>query len=304
MTLGYIQANTDGTLHDAADASVSPLNRSFLYGDSVYEVWRTYDGVVFAWNEHWQRLVRSADAIGMNIPWSAESIFTQICTTVQAYREKVEKSGELYIRLQISRGEGEIGLDSNLADECRFVVLVRRLPPFEAVTLERGLRLSIAEKIRRNSRRCLDPAWKTGNYLNNIVGLREAKARGFDDVLFLNLQDELTEASTSNVAFIQESKWITPPMSVGILPGITRARILADVAGRAGLEVEERIIRPSELVEFDEAMLLSTTKDVQPVGGIDEIAYPTGPATATRRLKDAFVLAAREHAVAHPEFRV
>ncbi|MDB4385613.1 aminotransferase class IV, partial [Opitutaceae bacterium] len=155
MTQVYIQANTDGTLHDAADASVSPLNRSFLYGDAVYEVWRTYDGVVYAWGEHWQRLVRSADAVGMNIPWSAESIFAQVYTTVQAYRVKVEEAGELYIRLQISRGEGEIGLDSNLADHCRFVVLVRRLPPFEEVKLERGTRLSIADKIRRNSRRCL-----------------------------------------------------------------------------------------------------------------------------------------------------
>ena len=304
MTSEYIQANTDGTLHDAANASVSPLNRSFLYGDAVYEVWRSYDGIVYALDEHWQRLVRSADAVGINIPWSADTIFTQIYSTVQAYREKVTEPGELYIRLQISRGAGEIGLDSTLADQCRFVVLVRQLPPDETGKLEQGIRLSIAGKIRRNSRRCLDPAWKTGNYLNNIVGLRDAKTRGFDDVLFLNLQDELTEASTSNVAFIRDGKWITPPTTVGILPGITRARILSDVAERAGLEVEERVTLPSELADFDEAMLLSTTKDVQPVGCIDDIAYTTGPATVTRRLKDVFVQAARKYAALHPKLRV
>ncbi len=304
MTPEYIQANTDGTLHDASVATVSPLNRSFLYGDAVYEVWRTYDGVIFAWEEHWQRLLRSASALGIIIPWSAKSIFQQILETVQAFRETVGERGELYIRLQISRGEGEIGLDSELANRCGFVVLVKRLPPLSEKDLENGLRLSIADGIRRNSTRCLDPAWKTGNYLNNIVGLREVKKRGFDDVLFLNLQDELTEASTSNLAFIRGRECITPPVSAGILHGITRSRIIAQVGETAKLSVVERTILPAELVDFDEAMLLSTTKDVQPVGCIDDFKFRTGVDTVTRRLKTAFILNAQQYAAAHPDFRV
>ncbi|MBT5901522.1 MAG: aminotransferase class IV [Opitutaceae bacterium] len=304
MTLEYVQANTDGVLHDAAVATVSPLNRGFLYGDGIYEVWRTYSGVIFAWEEHWERLLHSAAALGIEIPWNADVILKEIQRTVQAYRDHAAGKGELYIRLQISRGEGEIGLDSELADRCRFVILVKQLPALNERNLEVGARLSIAQRIRRNPIQCLDPAWKTGNYLNNIVGLREAKERRFDDVVFLNLRGELTEASTSNLAFIKSGKWITPPTAAGILHGITRAHVIAGLAERADLAVEERMIRPEELADFDEAMLLSTTKDVQPVGCIDDVDFQTGPGTATRILKEAFVSMARDYATAHPQFQV
>ena len=300
----YIQANTNGRLHDAREASLGPLNRGFLYGDAVYEVWRTYSGVVFAWQDHWERLLKSADSIGISLSWSASDIFTQISSTASAYIAATGFSGELYIRLQIYRGAGPIGLDTHLATEPGFVILVKPVPTISTRAWESGLTLVIARTIKRNPVDCLNPAWKTGNYLNNLMGLKEARAQGADDVLFLNMAGSLTEASTSNIAFIKGDRFITPPTDAGILHGITRGRILAQVAESAGLQPVEKDLRTEDLQACDEAMLLSSTKDVQPVGRIDDLTFSVGEGTVSRKLKQAFERMARDYADAHPELAV
>src|ERR1700712_5283831 len=116
MTASYIQANTNGRLHSANEPSVSPLNRGFLYGDAIYEVWRTYHGVIFAWEEHWRRLEQSAAALHLSLPLQPDSALAEIQRTVAAYRRICPGADELYIRLQITRGAGAIGLDIALAD--------------------------------------------------------------------------------------------------------------------------------------------------------------------------------------------
>src|SRR5256885_2462541 len=110
MPAPFIQANTNGHLHPADQPSISPLNRGFLYGDAIYEVWRTYHGVIFAWEEHWARLLRSAASLYMDLPFPAGQMREEIGRTAAAYREGARDGGELYIRLQIARGSGEIGL--------------------------------------------------------------------------------------------------------------------------------------------------------------------------------------------------
>src|SRR4051794_40395274 len=117
MNSGYIQANTDGKLHSADKPSISPLNRGFLYGDAIYEVWRTYDGILFAWDEHWQRLECSAQALGFLLPFTQAEMLKQIKRTVSAFCRKSGQRVELYIRLQVARGAGAIGLNSLLADK-------------------------------------------------------------------------------------------------------------------------------------------------------------------------------------------
>ena len=227
-----------------------------------------------------------------------------IKATTEAFRLNSAMGGDLYIRLQIYRGEGAIGLNAELADHAGFVILVKPVPQLSASTIKTGLSLIIAESIRRNPPQSLDPAWKTGNYLNNIMGLREATARGADDVVFLNIGGEITEASTSNLAFIKGDLLVTPPLESGILAGVTRALVLREVARLAGLKVVERTIKPTELAEFDEAMLLSTTKDIQPVGQIDNCHYRVSEAAALWRLKSAFAAFASDTLAAHPQLSV
>jgi branched-chain amino acid aminotransferase len=301
MPTHFIQANTNGRLHPATEPSIAPLNRGFLYGDAIYEVWRTYHGVIFAWDEHWARLRRSAESLFLKLEVTPESVLAEIRRTVAAYRAAVPGAGDLYIRLQVTRGMGAIGLDIALADRADFLLLVQQCPVLTPQVAATGVRLAIPKDLRRNPVQSLDPAWKTGNYLNNLLCLREARSRGADDALILNLAGEITEASVSNIAFVRGGAIVTPPLSAGILSGITRALVLGGVAQAAGIPVTEETVRPADLAAMDECFLLSTTKDIVPVGAIDAVTFPVAAGSVTARLKQAFATMARAHASAHPE---
>jgi branched-chain amino acid aminotransferase len=304
MPPAFVQANTNGRLHPAAEPSVSPLNRGFLYGDAIYEVWRTYHGVVFAWEEHWRRLERSAAALYLPLPWSQAEIWREVARTAAAYRAAAHDEGELYIRLQISRGGGAIGLDIALADRAEYVILVQPCPANSAETMRQGLRLTVATALRRNPTESLNPAWKTGNYLNNILCLREARARGADDVLMLNLRGEITEAATSNVALVRGGEVLTPPLAAGILGGITRALLLTPIAAEAGLTARECPLRIADVARGEECFLLSTTKGISAVGSVDETRFRVGADTVTARLQAAYAAYVQRSAAGHPTLRV
>ena len=300
----FVQANTNGRLHAATEPSLAPLNRGFLYGDAIYEVWRTYEGVVFAWEEHWRRLQASAAALYIAIPWSPAEMAEQIRRTVTAFRAATGSSAEVYIRLQITRGAGAIGLDTALADQTDYVLLVQPCPRLTPEKLASGLTLSIAQSVRRNPAAALDPAWKTGNDLNNLLALREARTRGADEVLLLNLAGEITEAAVCNVAFLRGNTVVTPPVAAGILIGITRSLLQATVAAAAGFTFREESIRPEQLGEFSECFLLSSTRDIAPVVAIDDRRFHVAPDSGARRLKSAFADYARAYAAQHPQQRV
>ncbi len=295
----FIQANTNGRLHPADEPSLAPLNRGFLYGDAIYEVWRTYHHVLFAWDEHWTRLRESAAALHFELPWDQAQMLAEIQRTTTAFRQSGDAVGELYIRLQIFRGEGAIGLDPGLAEKPGFVLLVQRCPELSAEKLASGLRLSVARGLRRNPAECLNPAWKTGNYLNNMLCLREARMRGADEVIILNQAGEVTESAVCNVAFIRDNALVTPPLSAGILAGVTRGIIFDHVSAMAGLEIREETVRPEEFSALSECCLLSTTRDIAPVLNIDEQRFQVGQASACRRLKAAFAEYARAYASEH-----
>lgn len=300
----YIQACTNGRLHDAREASLSPLNRGYLYGDAIYEVWRTYHGVIFAWEEHWRRLEWSAAALYFSLPLASAPMRAEILRTVAAYRQVVPGDGDLYIRLQITRGSGPIGLDVALAEHADYVLLVQANKAHPSEKLRDGLKLSVATSLRRNPTDSLNPAWKTGNYLNNILGLREARARGADEVVMLNHAGEVTEAAVSNLAFVRDGGVITPPLTAGILGGITRELLLTEVAARAGIKAEEGTVFPGDFARMDECFLLSTTKDLTPVGAIDGHRFKVRSDSVTARLKAAFGDCTRAYAARHPELRV
>jgi branched-subunit amino acid aminotransferase/4-amino-4-deoxychorismate lyase len=300
MSAPYIQANTNGRLHDAREPAISPLNRGFLYGDAIYEVWRTYHGVIFAWEEHWRRLERSAAALYLSLPISPEQALVEIKRTVAAFFAAAGARPEVYIRLQITRGNGLIGLDTALADRTDFTLLVQANPVWTPRQLTQGLNLSLATGLRRNPVASLSPAWKTGNYLNNILCLREARSRGADEVVIINLAGEVTEAAVSNIAFVRAGEIVTPPMEAGILGGITRQLLLEKIAPAAGVPVREVAVRPDDFMHMEECFLLSTTKDLSAVAAIDTVRFKVNDGTITMRLKRAFADYARSYAGAHP----
>ena len=269
MSLPYIQANTNGRLHSAAEPSITPLNRGFLYGDAIYEVWRTYQGVIFAWEEHWARLERSAKALYLELPFDRDRILLEIRRTTAA-----------------------------------FVLIVQPCPLLSPEKLESGLTLSLAQGLRRNPIDALNPAWKTGNYLNNLLCLREAKSRGADEVLILNGAGHLTEAAVCNVGFVRGGEVITPPLEAGILEGITRGLLISTIARRLGVRVREEFLTVRDLDGVEECFLLSSTKDLAPVASLDGRAFRLGPDTLTRRLKKGFEAYAADYAASHASMTV
>lgn len=266
--------NIDGVVTAEADARIPVLDRGFLFGDSVYEVVRTHGEVPFAWPEHWARLCSSAAGLQLQLDLDEATVARRVAATLAA-----SGPGDHYVRVIVTRGSGEApNIDLAYARSApRWVILCR---PLTAVT---GLTAKVAIVDRlRNDRRALDPATKSGNYLNNVLALAEAKAAGATDCLMCNGQGFVTEASTSNVFARLGGVWCTPPLAAGLLAGITR-RLLLDFLPTIGEQVAEREITADELRGAEEVFLSSTLRDIGPVTHIDGRALhggAGGPQTA------------------------
>ena len=259
--------NLDGVILPEHEATVPVLDRSFLFGDSIYEVVRTIDGAPFAWAEHWRRLELSAESLAMPLDLDERTVARRVAETLAA-----ADHGESYVRVIVSRGTGlapNIDL-ANAPGPQRWVLLVRPLPQ----GFGQPARLALVQR-RRNDRRALDPASKSGNYLNNVLGLAEAKAAGATDCVMLNHEGFVTEASTSNLFARLDGVWCTPPLDAGILAGITRG-LLLDFLPRIGERTEERALRAEDLQRAEELFLSSTLRDVGPVTHLDGRALHGG----------------------------
>jgi len=267
----------DGRITDENEAFVPVLDRGFLYGDSVYEVTRTSGGRPVDLGRHLDRLARSAAAIGLDLPGRAE-VEGAVGETLAA-----AGAGEAYVRIIVTRGGGEIGLDPALADRPRLIVLVRPLPLLAPSLYEDGVEIALVA-VRRNPRRALDPAIKSGNYLNNILGLREARARGAHECIMMNAEGWLTEGSTSNLFVVRGDAVRTPAFDDGLLDGITRGRIL-ELARGAGVPAAEAHLGRDDVLGADEAFLTSSLRGVLPVVRVDGFHLADGrPGPLTRAL--------------------
>jgi branched-chain amino acid aminotransferase len=267
----------DGRITPEAEAVVPVLDRGFLYGDGVYEVAPTWGGVPVDLGPHLDRLERSAARIRLALPPRAQ-IEGAIAETLAA--AGVGPGADAYIRVVVTRGGGEIGLDIALADRPRLVIIVRPLARPAAEKYAHGVPVRIVS-VERNSPRALDPAIKSGNYLNNILGLDEARRAGAQEAILCDQEGRIAEGSTSNVWCVRGGRVATPPLSVGLLPGITRWRLL-QLAADEGIAVDEVELRPADLLAADEVFLTSSIRGVLPVSRVDDRPVPVGP--VTRRL--------------------
>jgi len=282
--------NVEGRLVPPEQAFVQVLDRGFLYGDSVYEVVRTYAGRVFELGRHLRRMEISASRIGLRLP-PRERIESELFRTMEA-----AGNAESYARIVVTRGEGRFGLAPHLAEGLnRLVYLVRPLEPPAPEQYDRGLEMAVT-RIRRNPPQALDPALKTGNYLNSVLALRESHAAGADDALMLDIHGQVTEASTSNVFFVERGAIVTAPLELGMLDGVTRALVI-DVARGEGFQVREEPRGIEALVAADEVFVTSSLREVMAVTSLvllegekpDRRVVASGkPGPITRRLHAAF----------------
>jgi branched-chain amino acid aminotransferase len=282
--------NVEGRLVPPEQAFVPVMDRGFLYGDSVYEVVRTYGGRVFELGRHLDRMERSAARIGLSLPPRAR-VESELFRTLDA-----AGNAESYARIIVTRGEGQFGLSPHLAEGLnRLIFMVRPLELPAPEQYDRGLQMAVT-RTRRNPPQALDPALKTGNYLNSALALRESHAAGADDALLLDLRGQVTEASTSNVFFVQDGVVVTPPLVLGMLEGVTRGLVI-EIARGEGFLVREEPHGPEALAAADEVFVTSTIREAMAVTSLllldgekpDRRVVAGGkPGPITRRLHAAF----------------
>ena len=273
-----IRINVDGQLGSERDRLLSPLDQGFLFGASVYETVRTYDGVPFLVERHLKRLRESALALGIDIVESDETLTRRVYETL-------EDSGnaESSIRIVVSAGVGAIDYRQGSTKKPTIVVVVRPLPPFPESLYKDGATASFVS-IMRAGRGNLSPRIKSSNLLNNLMALRQAHEQGAYEALMLNPKGEVCEGSMSNVFVVTDATITTPPISAGILEGITR-ELVVSIAREGGFELEERILPPDELLGANEVFITASSRQVVPIVKVDEQPIADGrPGPVTQKL--------------------
>ena len=277
IATGYI----DGVIAPLEDTRVPVLDRGFLYGDSIYEVFRTYSGIPFMFDEHYTRLQNSARLCGMHLDQSREDIYDAARQTVAACQNA--DGEDVYIRYQITRGEGPVDLYPDPDLETRLIIIVKPVPQWNPEHYRTGMSMAIPS-VRRNSVTSLDPNIKGGNYLNNVLALAEARHLGMDECLMLDAEGNLSECSNSNIWLVIDDKVVTPVS--GNLVGLTR-RSLMSLMHNSGQAAEETMIHSDDLSRATECFVTSATREVMPVNMLrlengETLRFPDGGGEKTK----------------------
>jgi branched-chain amino acid aminotransferase len=271
-------ASVNGIVTRAEDARVSVLDNGFTFGDAVYETLRTYGGRPFARTRHLARLRASAARLGFEIPTPNEEL-------ARTLDELLARAGnaESYIRLIVSRGVGDISYHFDRVRGPTVVVAVKPFEPSPAFQYRQGVAVAIVS-VRRNHASALDPAIKSCNLLNNVLAVREAQGGGAVEAILLNQDGLVAEGASTNVFTVKDGIAITPPLTAGILHGITR-EIVLEIAREDGLVVREADLGPDDLRRADEVFITSSTREVMPVRSVDGAVVGGGqPGPITERL--------------------
>ncbi|MCK6544678.1 aminotransferase class IV [Myxococcota bacterium] len=280
---------SNGVLLPPEQATVSVFDRGFLYGDSVYEVVRTYDGVPFELGLHLERLAGSASRLGMVLPVGLDVLTEETWRTHRA-----TKNRDSYLRIVVTRGAGEIGLDPALAERPLRLVIAQTLKTPPAELYERGAKVALVS-VRRNLREAIDPQAKTGNYLNSVLAVAEARRSGAYEAVMLDHRDFVTEGASSNVFAVVGGVVLTPPLDAGILKGVTR-HVVFEVARRAGLRTLEVPLTEPILRSADEVFITSSIRELVPIVAVDDTIIGDGrPGPIAKRLREGFAAYVREH---------
>jgi branched-chain amino acid aminotransferase len=282
-------ASVNGNVVPAEQARVSVFDNGFTFGDAVYETLRTYEGRPFHLDRHLERLRASAARLGFAAPFGDE-VFARRLDDLLARAGNPES----YIRIILSRGEGDISYRFDRVKGPTLVMVVKLFEPPPARDYAEGIPVVIAS-VRRNHPRALDPAIKSNNLLNNILAVREGQARGAVETILLNDLGEVAEGASSNVFVVKGGEAATPPLTAGILSGITR-RVVLDLCRELGVPAREETLRVAELLAADEVFMTSTTKEAVPVRTIDDTPIGVGmPGPVHRRILQAYREYARRH---------
>ena len=273
-------------LGDASErgASISAVDRAFMLGDGLFETMRVHRGVPFALSAHLERLSKSARVLMLNIP---ESLPELIATVLDAGNTNGMFSGDCVMRVTVSRGAGtKPGLAYDPQQRATIVIALALLPPFEERIYSDGIRAAWA--VGRRNEHASTSGHKTVDFVDAVVEFARARQAGLDDCLFIDTQGHLSEASTSNVFLFDGETLVTPALSCGALPGITRALVL-DLAVRLSIPAEERVVEREELALASEAFLTNSLRELAPLVQVGNWRIGSGrPGDVTRLMAERY----------------
>lgn len=245
----------DGEFVTKENAKVSVYDHGFLYGDGIFEGIRIYNGNIFKCKEHLDRLYDSAKSIDLTIPLSYEEMEQALIETI---RKNELRDG--YIRLVVSRGFGDLGLDPRRCKRASVIIIVEQLAIYSEEDYRNGLKV-VSVSTRRNIPDALNPKIKSLNYLNNILVKIQANLAGVGEAIMLNAQGYVAEGSGDNIFIVKNGSIVTPPTYIGALDGITR-RAIIDISKKLGYEVREEPFTLHDVYVADEVFLTGTAAEV------------------------------------------
>ena len=272
----------DGEYYPKSQAKISVYDHGLLYGDGVFEGIRAYNGVVFKLKEHIDRLYRSAHAIMLQIPVSKEEMIKIVLETLRRNQLK-----DAYIRLVVTRGVGDLGLDPRKCQKPTIIVITDTIALHKGEAKEKGI-TAMLTWVKRDPVDATTHEIKSLNYLNSILAKIEANINGVDEAICLDKNGYICEGVAENIFIVKNGRIYTPPSYSGALPGIT-AEAVKELAKSLGYEVVEKNITPYELFTADEVFFTGTAAEIVPVREINKRQIGNGkPGPITRRLMEEF----------------
>ncbi len=277
----------DGELRSRETATISVFDHGLLYGDGVFEGIRVYNRRIFRLDAHLDRLYESARAIALGIPLVQAEMAEAVRRTV---RENRKEDG--YIRLIVTRGAGDLGLDPRKCERPTVIIIVTDIQVYPAALYAAGIRV-VTSATRQVSHEAVDPRVKSLNYLKNVLAKIDAVQAGAEEAIMLNQDGFVAECTADNLFVVRGGALLTPSPQDGALEGITRGAVLA-LAAEAGVEAREGRLTRFDLHTASECFLTGTGAEVMPVIEVDGRRIGDGtPGELTRRLQQAFQALAR-----------
>ena len=277
-----LQVYIDGEFYLKSQAKISVYDHGFLYGDGVFEGIREYNGVVFKLKEHIDRLYRSAHAIMLDIPFKKEEMIKAVIETLRKNKMK-----DSYIRLVVSRGVGDLGLDPRKCPKPTVIIITDTINIKAGNAKEVGI-TTMFSWVRRNPVDATTHEIKSLNYLNSVLAKIEANACGVDEAICLESNGYIAEGVGENVFIVKNDEIFTPPTSTGALAGIT-ADVVAELCAKLGTDLIITNLTPFMLFTADEAFFTGTAMEMVPICEVNKRQIGDGkPGPVTKKLMAAF----------------